>query len=44
MEQPNSEIIIYQSPEGNIKIMAMLFGKGRTAITEHIQKLKKIKQ
>lgn len=52
MEQPNSEIIIYQNPDGNIKIdvrleeetvwltqaqMAMLFGKGRTTITEHIQ-------
>lgn len=46
------EIIIYQNPEGNIKIdvqleeetvwlnqdqMAILFGKGRTTITEHIQ-------
>jgi hypothetical protein len=52
MKQPNSEIIIYQNTEGNIKIdvrlenetvwltqeqMAMLFGKGRTTITEHIQ-------
>lgn len=52
MKQPNSEIIIYQNPDGNIKIdvrlenetvwltqeqMAMLFGKGRTTITEHIQ-------
>lgn len=46
------EIIIYQNPEGNIRIdvrledenvwltqdqMAMLFGKARTTITEHIQ-------
>ena len=52
MEQPNSEIIIYQNPDGNIKIdvrleeetvwltqakMALLFGKGRTTITGHIQ-------
>lgn len=51
MEQPNSEIIIYQNPNGSIKIdvrleedtvwlsqaqMALLFGKGRTTITEHI--------
>ncbi len=48
----SSEILIYQNPDGNIKIdvrleeetvwltqaqMAMLFGKGRTTITEHIQ-------
>jgi len=48
----NSEILIYQNPDGNIKIdvrledetvwlsqdqMAMLFGKARTTITEHIQ-------
>ncbi len=47
----NSEIILYQNPDGNIKIdvrledetvwltqeqMAMLFGKGRSTITEHI--------
>jgi len=47
----NSEIIIYQNPDGNIKIdvrleeetvwltqdqMAILFGKGRSTITEHI--------
>jgi len=47
----NSEIIIYQNTDGNIKIdvrledetvwltqdqMAMLFGKGRSTITEHI--------
>jgi len=46
------EIIIYQNPEGNIKVdvrledetvwltqdqMALLFGKARTTITEHIQ-------
>ena len=46
------EIIIYQNPEGNIKIdvrledesvwltqeqIALLFGKSRTTITEHIQ-------
>jgi len=46
------EIIIYQNPEGNVKIdvrledetvwltqeqMALLFGKGRSTITEHIQ-------
>ena len=46
------EIIIYQNPDGNIKIdvrmeeetvwlthaqMALLFGKARTTITEHIQ-------
>ena len=52
MELPNSEIIIYQNPDGNIKIdvrleeetvwltqeqMAMLFGKARNTITEHIQ-------
>ncbi len=51
MEQPNSEIIIYQNPDGNIKIdvrleeetvwlsieqMAMLFGKGRSTIAEHV--------
>lgn len=48
----NCEILIYQNPDGNIKIdvrleeetvwlsqdqMAMLFGKARTTITEHIQ-------
>ncbi len=48
----SSEIIIYQNPEGNIKIevrleeetvwltqaqMALLFGKARTTVTEHIQ-------
>ena len=48
----NSEILIYQNQDGNIKIdvrleeetvwltqdqMAMLFGKARTTITEHIQ-------
>jgi len=48
----NSEILIYQNPDGSIKIdvrleeetvwlsqdqMAMLFGKARTTITEHIQ-------
>jgi len=48
----SSEILIYQNPDGNIKIdvrledetvwltqdqMAMLFGKARTTITEHIQ-------
>jgi hypothetical protein len=48
----NSEILIYQNSDGNIKIdvrleeetvwltqdqMAMLFGKARTTITEHIQ-------
>jgi len=47
----NSEIIIYQNPDGNIKIdvrleeetvwltieqMAMLFGKGRSTIAEHV--------
>ena len=47
----NSEIIIYQNNEGNIKVdvrleddtvwltqeqMALLFGKGRSTITEHI--------
>ncbi|HMK04145.1 MAG TPA: virulence RhuM family protein [Ferruginibacter sp.] len=47
----NNEIIIYQSPDGNIKIdvrleeetvwlsieqMAMLFGKGRSTIAEHV--------
>ena len=47
----NSEIIIYQNKEGDIKIdvrledetawitqeqMAMLFGKGRSTVTEHI--------
>jgi len=46
------EIILYQNPEGNIRIdvrledetvwlnqdqMAILFGRGRTTITEHIQ-------
>ena len=48
------EILIYQNPEGNIKIdvrleeesvwltqaqMALLFGKARTTITEHIQNI-----
>ena len=48
----NGEILIYQNPDGNIKIdvrlenetvwltqaqMALLFGKARTTITEHIQ-------
>jgi hypothetical protein len=48
----NSEILLYQNPDGNIKIdvrledetvwltqeqMAMLFGKGRSTVTEHIQ-------
>jgi len=48
----SSEILIYQNPDGNIKIdvrleeetvwltqeqIALLFGKGRTTITEHIQ-------
>lgn len=52
--KPNSEIIIYQSPNGNIKIdvhlenetvwlthaqMTLLFSKGRTTITEHIQNI-----
>ena len=52
MEHPNSEIIIYQNTDGDIKVevrleeetvwltqeqMAMLFGKARTTITEHIQ-------
>ncbi len=52
MNEPNSEIIIYQNPAGNIRVdvrledetvwltqeqMAMLFGKARTTITEHIQ-------
>ena len=52
MALPNSEIIIYQNIDGNIKIdvrledetvwltqekTAMLFGKARTIITEHIQ-------
>ena len=47
----NSEIIIYQNPDGNIKIdvrleeetvwltqdqMALLFGKGRSTVAEHI--------
>ena len=47
----NSEILIYQNPDGNIKIdvrleeetvwltqdqMAILFGKGRSTVTEHI--------
>ncbi len=51
MIQPTSEIIIYQNPDGKIKIdvrleeetvwltqeqMAMLFGKGRSTIAEHI--------
>ena len=54
MTQPNSEILIYQSPTGNIKIdvrleketvwltqklMAELFGKVRTTITEHINNI-----
>ena len=48
----NSEILIYQTPDGKIKLdvrlqeetvwisqeqMAILFGKGRSTITEHIQ-------
>jgi len=48
----NSEILIYQNQDGNIKVdvrleqetvwltqdqMALLFGKGRSTITEHIQ-------
>lgn len=52
MQLPNSEILIYQNNEGNIKVdvrledetvwltqeqMAILFGKGRSTITEHIQ-------
>ena len=52
MRMGNSEIIIYQNTEGNIKVdvrleeetvwltqdqMAILFGKARTTITEHIQ-------
>ena len=51
MESPGSEIIIYQNPEGGIKIdvrledenvwltqeqMAILFGKARSTVTEHI--------
>lgn len=51
MSTPQSQILIYQSTTGNIKIdvrlenetvwltqnqMALLFGKGRTTITEHI--------
>lgn len=51
MIQPTSEIIIYQNPDGKIKIdvrleeetvwltqeqMAILFGKGRSTIAEHI--------
>lgn len=51
---PNTEIIIYQNPDGKIKIdvrleeetvwlsqeqMAVLFGKGRSTITEHIQNI-----
>jgi len=54
MQEPNSEILIYQNPEGNIKIdvrleeetvwlsqaqLAVLFGKSRTTITEHIQNI-----
>ena len=54
MELPNSEIIIYQNPEGNIKIdvrleeetvwltqdqIALLFGKARSTINEHIQNI-----
>jgi len=50
----NSEILIYEAPNGNIKIdvrledetvwltqeqMALLFGKGRTTITEHIRNI-----
>jgi hypothetical protein len=49
--EPKNEIIIYQNPDGNIKIdvrleeetvwltpdqMALLFGKGRSTIAEHI--------
>ena len=48
----NSEILIYQTPDGKIKLdvrlqeetvwisqeqMAILFGEGRSTITEHIQ-------
>ena len=48
----NSELLLYQNPDGTIKIdvrledetvwltqeqMAMLFGKGRSTVTEHIQ-------
>jgi hypothetical protein len=48
----NSEILLYQNPDGAIKIdvrledetvwlnqdqMAMLFGKGRSTVTEHIR-------
>ena len=54
MNTPQSEILIYQNPNGNIKIdvrleeenvwltqaqMALLFNKGRTTITEHIQNI-----
>jgi hypothetical protein len=52
VNQNKSEIVIYENPEGNIKIdvtlnnetvwltqeqMAMLFGKARSTVTEHIQ-------
>ena len=52
MKQLNSEIIIYQNPEGSIKIdvrleeetvwltqdqMAILFGKAKSTINEHIK-------
>lgn len=51
MDEHKSEIIIYQNPDGNIKIdvrleeetvwlsieqMAMLFGKGRSTVAEHV--------
>jgi len=54
MSTPQSQILIYQSTTGNIKIdvrlenetvwltqnqMALLFGKGRTTITEHIRNI-----
>ncbi|MGP8322178.1 MAG: virulence RhuM family protein [Methanosarcinaceae archaeon] len=54
MNTPRSEILIYQNPNGNIKIdvrledetvwltqaqIALLFNKGRTTITEHIQNI-----
>src|SRR5690606_34800305 len=50
----NSEILIYQNPDGNIKIdvrlenetvwltqeqMALLFGKAKSTINEHIQNI-----
>lgn len=54
MELPIGEIIIYQNPEGNVKIdvrleeetvwltqdqMALLFGKAKSTINEHIQNI-----